>query len=263
MCFGSGAGGTFRITLQFFSVPERCAVDNLRRPHAEPLQFGPNPAKRRLPPDRFLPGSTLPVYRVTAIGAVVPEGLQVGLENLGEPPAASIPAVLVLRMLICSDDVPDVHTHAVSEVLAGLPPTVVSNLYIGIVGTYQQLHHLHVVVHGSYVQRRVTGVGSNIDTDGYAVLFGKVNDQCQKFRLAMLGRPVQAGEASDEILPQNEDRLCGQEAVQAVPFPIGSTHHPLMFQRVQGDGCPLIIQVGGDQGNGVAVTFGGQTDGVA
>ncbi|KAG7235418.1 hypothetical protein INR49_002729 [Caranx melampygus] len=129
-----------------------------------------------------------------------------------------------------SDDVPYVHAHAVGEVLARLPPAVVPDLHISVVGPNQQLHHLHVIVHGCDVQRRVAAVGADINADGDVVLFGKVNDERQELGLAVLGRPVQAGEAGDEVLPQKEAGLLIEEGLQTAPLPIRSAHHPLVLQ---------------------------------
>ena len=132
-----------------------------------------------------------PIYRVPVTWVQQPEGLEVRLENIGEPPTASVPAVSVLWvwLLVSSYDVPYVHTYTVSKVLAGLPSTIVSDLYISIIGTHQDLHHLHVVVHSSYVQRRVASVGSNVNIEWNVVLLGEVNNKRYELRIAKVWRP--------------------------------------------------------------------------
>ena len=141
-----------------------------------------------------------------------------------------------------SQDLPDVHADAVGQVLAGLPAAVVPDLHVGVEGAHQQLHHLHVVLHGCHVQRRVPGAGADVHAQGNVALPSEADEQRQELSLASLGGPVEAGEASDEILPQNEAGLSAQQALETGPPAVRSAEHPLVFQRIQGSGGSLVVQ---------------------
>lgn len=121
LCLGSKFKGTLFRTLKLLLM-ERGAVHYLWSPPSQPLQFGFHPAERWFPPE----GPDFCVHWV-----IKP---QVGMENLGEPGLGSTLAVCIVRA--CSNNLLNVLTDIVIDVLAGLLATVVSDLHVGIVGPY-------------------------------------------------------------------------------------------------------------------------------
>lgn len=116
-------------------------------------------------------------------------------------------------------------------------------------------------VHGCQVQRGVSGAGPHVQVDGDGVLLGEGQQLGQQLCFALLGGPVEAGEAGHKV-PLGEERgLHGKQGLQAVPQAIRGAQHPLVLERVQGhQGAVLVGGRGGEEGGRVTVALHGVAD---
>lgn len=117
--------------------------------------------------------------------------------------------------------------------------------------------HLGVPVHGGQVQGGVSGAGPDVQINGDGVLLGEGQQLGQQLRFALLGGPVEAGEAGHEVPLGHECGLHGQQRLQAVPQAVRGAQHPLVLQRVEGDGGAVFVGGGGEEGRRVAVALHG------
>ena len=110
-----------------------------------------------------------------------PAGDEVRGQHPREPPAPSPAARRALAFVLVqgAHQRPDLLGGARAQVLRGLPAAVVTHVHIRVVGPDQQLHHLHVPVHGRQMQRGVAAARARVNVHRQLVLAREAYQQGQ------------------------------------------------------------------------------------
>lgn len=101
--------------------------------------------------------------------------------------------------------------------------------------------HLYVSVHGRQVQRCVSSTRSHVYIHRYGALLGEGQQLGEQLGFALLGRPVEAGEAGHKVPLGHQAGLHGEQGLQAFPQAVRGAQHPLVLQWVQGHRGAVLV----------------------
>ena len=119
--------------------------------------------------------------------------------------------------------------------------------------SHRHVTHLCVSMHGCQVQWRVSSTWSHIYIHRYSVVLGEGQQLGEQLGFALLGRPVEAGEAGHKVSLGHQAGLHEEQRLQALPQAVWGAQHPLVFQWVQGHWGAVVVGGRGEERGRVSV----------